>query len=229
MIVCHTGPVEEAEEALRPLREFGPPALDMVGPMPYVALQKLVDDSYPAGMRNYWTGDFLAGLPDEAIEVLARFHLSTPSPMTQILVLPGGGALAQVPDGTMAIGERQAPFNIHITSLWPDPADDDANIAWTRDLSNALKSYTRRVYVNFIGDEGEDRVVAVIWPRMSACGSQAALRPQNRSPATRTSSRRLEQQRRDHGRDSGAGWSVGIGSIEQVPACTSVASHRRRG
>ena len=165
VIVCHTGAPEEAEEALRPLREFGPPALDMVGPMPYVALQKLVDDSYPAGLRNYWTGDFLAGLPDEAIEVLARFHLSTPSPLTQILVLPGGGVLAQVPDGTMAIGERQAPFNIHITSLWPDPADDDANIAWTRDLSHALKSFTTgRVYVNFIGDEGEDRVVAAFGP-----------------------------------------------------------------
>ena len=147
VIVCHTGTPEEAEGALRPLREFGPPAVDMVGPMPYVALQKLVDDSYPAGLRNYWTGDFLAGLPDEAIEVLARFHLSTPSPLTQILLLPGGGVLAQVPDGTMAIGERQAPFNIHITSLWPDPADDEANIAWTRDLSSRAEVVHHRARV----------------------------------------------------------------------------------
>ncbi len=79
----------------------------------------------------------------------------------EILLLPGGGAGARVPDGTMAIGQRDAPFNIHITSLWEDPADDDANIAWTREFSAAIRPFTTgRVYVNFIGDEGEERVVA---------------------------------------------------------------------
>src|SRR5919197_1222845 len=135
--------------ALRALREFGPPAMDMVAPMPYVTLQRLIDDSYPSGMRNYWTGDFLGALPDEAIEVMCRFHLSKPSPLTQILMLPGGGACARVPDGTTALTERGAPFNIHITSLWDDPADDAANIAWTRELSAAMKPFTTgRVYVN---------------------------------------------------------------------------------
>ena len=61
----------------------------------------------------------------------------------------------------MAIGQRRAPFNLHITSLWPDAADDRANIAWTRELSAAMKPFTTgRVYVNFIGDEGQERVVA---------------------------------------------------------------------
>jgi FAD/FMN-containing dehydrogenase len=161
VIVCYAGPVEEGAEALRPLRELGPPALDTVGPMSYLALQQLIDPGYPAGMRNYWTGDFLSGLPDEAIEIMCRSHLSKPSGLTQILTLPGGGESARVPDGTMAIGQRQAPFNIHITSLWPDPAGDDANIAWTRELSAAISPFTTgRVYVNFIGDEGEDRIVA---------------------------------------------------------------------
>jgi FAD/FMN-containing dehydrogenase len=161
VIACYAGPVQEGREALRPLREFGPPALDAVEPMPYVALQRLIDSSYPRGLRNHWTGDFLSGLPDEAIEIMCRYHLSKPSPLTAILLLPGGGASARVPDGTMAIGQRRAPFNIHITSLWPDPADDAANIAWTRELGAALKPFTTgRVYVNFIGDEGRDRVVA---------------------------------------------------------------------
>ena len=165
VILCYAGPPEDGDEALRPLREFGPPALDAVGPMPYVALQRMIDPSYPSGMRNYWTGDFLSGLPDEAIEVLCRFHLSAPSPLTQILTLPGGGAAARVPDGTMAITERQAPFNIHITSLWPEAESDEANIAWTRELSASMKPFTTgRVYVNFIGDEGRDRVVASFGP-----------------------------------------------------------------
>ena len=161
VVLCHAGPVEQGEEALRRLREFGPPALDLVEPMPYVALQKLVDADFPAGLRNYWTGDFLTGLDDEAIEILCRFHRSKPSALSEIFMLPGGGAAARVPDGTMAISERLAPFNLHILSLWEDPADDEANIAWTRELSAAMKPFTTgRVYVNFIGDEGRDRVVA---------------------------------------------------------------------
>jgi FAD/FMN-containing dehydrogenase/pimeloyl-ACP methyl ester carboxylesterase len=161
MIVCHTGSLEEGEDALQRLRGFGPPAVDLVQPMPYVALQRMLDASYPAGMRNYWTGDFLSGLPEAAIEVLCRLHGTRPSPLTQMLVLPGGGAASRVPDGTMAIGQRDAPFNVHITSLWADVRDDAANVAWTRELSAALKPFTTgRVYVNFIGDEGRERVVA---------------------------------------------------------------------
>jgi FAD/FMN-containing dehydrogenase/pimeloyl-ACP methyl ester carboxylesterase len=161
VILCYAGPFDEGEQALRPLREFGPPAVDMVQPMPYVAAQQLVDAGYPSGMRNYWTGDFLSGLPDDAIDVMCRYHLTKPSPLTQILTLPGGGASASVPDGTMAISHRDAPFNIHITSLWPDSAGDAANIAWTRELSAAMKPYTTgRVYLNFLGEEGQDRILA---------------------------------------------------------------------
>ena len=161
VVAAYAGPVDEAEEALRPLREFGPPALDMVEPIPYVVLQQLFDADYPPGMRHYWTGDFLTGLPDEAIDVLCRFHLSKPSPGTEILLLPDGGASARVPAGSMAMEPQDAPFNIHITSMWEDPADDGANIAWTRELSAALKPFTTgRVYVNFIGDEGQERVIA---------------------------------------------------------------------
>ena len=81
--------------------------------------------------------------------------------MTEIFLLPGGGAAARVPDGTMVLAERGAPLNLHILSLWEDPADDEANIAWTRALGAAMKPFaTGRVYVNFIGDEGHDRVVA---------------------------------------------------------------------
>ena len=162
VIVCHAGRARRTPRptCARCARSDRPPPTSS-GPMPYVELQQLIDESYPAGMRNHWTGDFLAGLPDAAIDVLCAFHGTVPSPLTQILLLPGGGAAARVPDGTMAVAERRAPFNVHITSLWADPADDDANVAWTRALGAALKPFTTgRVYVNFIGDEGEERVVA---------------------------------------------------------------------
>ena len=161
VIVCYAGPPEDGEEALRPLREFGPPALDMAQPMSYTQLQQLIEDGYPHGIRNYWTGDFLTGLPEEAIRVMCRYHLTKPSPLTQILILPGGGAPARVPDGAMAIGQRGAPFNIHLTSLWPDPADDEENIAWTREFAAEMKPFTTgHAYLNFLGEEGEERVAA---------------------------------------------------------------------
>ena len=80
----------------------------------------------------------------------------------------------------MALDQRAAPFNLHITSLWADPADDEANIAWTRALSAAIKPFaTGRVYVNFIGDEGEERVVASFGARglRAPAGDQGPLRP----------------------------------------------------
>jgi FAD/FMN-containing dehydrogenase len=169
VVVCYAGPAADGEEALRPLREFGPPAVDLVRPMPYVDLQRLIDPANPKGMRNYWTADFLADLPGKAIETICRNHLSAPSPLSQIILIPGGGALARIPEDRMAFGQRQAPFNIHILSMWADRADDAANIAWTRRFSAAMKPFTTgRVYLNFIGDEGEDRVRAAFGPQVYA-------------------------------------------------------------
>ena len=161
VVACWVGTVEEGEAGLAPLREFGPPAVDLVQPMPYVALQQLIDESYPRGRRHYWTGDFLTGLPEEAIEILCRFHLSRPSPDTGILTLPGVGG-TRAPHASTVLDQPEAPpFNVHIISQWSDAADDEANIAWTRELRAAMKPFTTgRVYVNFIGDEGTDGVVA---------------------------------------------------------------------
>jgi FAD/FMN-containing dehydrogenase len=161
MILCYAGPVDEGEVALRPFREFGPPALDLVEPMPYTAVQQLLDADYPSGLRNYWTGEFLTGLPDEAIDVMVRFHATKPSPLGSFFVLPGGGAAGRVAPGATVLDQRSAAFNFHVTTLWADPADDEANIAWTRELSAAMQPFaTGRVYVNFIGEEGEERVEA---------------------------------------------------------------------
>jgi hypothetical protein len=85
-------------------------------------------------------------------------------------VLAGGGAIARVPDDATALGQRHAPFIVHFLSLWPDPADTDANIAYTRKFSNAMKPFTTgEVYLNFIGDEGAGRIESAFgdkWPRL---------------------------------------------------------------
>lgn len=159
IVVCCTGPVEEAERALAPLREFGPPAVDMVAPMPYVAVQQLLDPPNPKGMRNYWTADFYDELPDDAVDALVARATQPVSPMTQIILVPGGGAVARVDDDATAFGQRRSRWNIHFLSMWPDASDDARNIAYTRELSGALKPWAAgEVYLNFIGDEGPERV-----------------------------------------------------------------------
>ena len=161
VIVCYVGPVEEGEELLRPLREFGPPGVDLVQPMPYVAVQQMLDPASPKGMQNFWTADFLAELPDEAVEVLVEHATRPVSPLTQILLVPMGGALARVDEEAMAFGQRAARWNTHYLSMWPDPATSEENIAYTRAIAGAMKPWTTgRAYLNFIGDEGKDRVEA---------------------------------------------------------------------
>jgi FAD/FMN-containing dehydrogenase len=159
IVVSYAGPVEEGERVLAPLREFGPPAIDLVEPMPYVALQGLIEPGNPHGMHNYWTADFYETLPDEAVDVFVAGATSPVSPLTQILLVPGGGAISRVPDDAMAFGQRHAEWNIHYLSMWPDPADSPTNIEYTRNLSGSMKPYAAGgVYLNFIGDEGQERV-----------------------------------------------------------------------
>jgi FAD/FMN-containing dehydrogenase len=168
-IVCYAGDVKEGEEVLRPLREFGPPGVDLVQPMPYVAIQQLIDPGCPAGMQNYWTADFYDELPNEAVDVLVEHATRPVSPLTQVNLVAGGGAIARVPEDATAFGQRSASWNIHYLSIWPDPADDEPNIAYTRAMATAMKPWsTGRAYLNFIGEEGLGRVEAAFGPEKYA-------------------------------------------------------------
>ena len=168
VICCYAGPADDGPAAYQAIKDLGP-VLDLTGPMPYVALQQLLDPMAPKGMQNYWTADFLAALPDEAIDVLVEKATKPVSTMTQIILVPGGGAIARVPEDASAFGERHAPFNLHFLSMWADPADTEQNIAYTRDIAGAMKPWTSgRVYLNFIGDEGGNRVEAGFGPEKYA-------------------------------------------------------------
>jgi FAD/FMN-containing dehydrogenase len=169
IIVCWVGPVEDGRTALAPLVDRVPPAVDMVQPMPYVALQQLIEPGNPAGMQNYWSGDFFDALPDEAIDVLVEHATAPTSPLSQIIITPGGGAIARVPDEATAFGTRNAAFQAHYLGMWPDPAEGERNIASIRAIATAMKPWTTgTVYLNFLGDEGQDRIAAGFGPEKYA-------------------------------------------------------------
>jgi FAD/FMN-containing dehydrogenase len=169
VVICYAGDPVEGAEVLAPLLEYGPPAINLVQPMPYVAVQRLIDEANPKGMRNYWTADFLAELTDEAVDTLVSHATAPRSPLSQVILVAGGGAIARVPDDATALGQRNAPWNIHYLSMWPDPADDDVNIRHTRSMAQAMKPWsTGRLYLNYIGDEGPGRVEAAYGPEKYA-------------------------------------------------------------
>jgi FAD/FMN-containing dehydrogenase len=133
------------------------PAVDLVGPIPYTQFQCMIDD--PPGLRNYWTGDYLDSLPHAAIDVFVGHSEQMPVPSAaQSILFPWGGAVVR-DDTPMA--QRDAAWVCHPFVLWENEADDERHIAWGRGLSADMKRFASGgVYLNFIGDEGGDRVRA---------------------------------------------------------------------
>ena len=108
-------------------------------------------------------------MPDDAVYTLVA-HAGTPhSPMSQVLLVAGGGAIARVPEDATAFGQRTARFNVHYLSLWTDPAEDEAQVRHTRTMAEAMRPWaTGRVYLNYIGEEGPGRVEAAYGPEKYA-------------------------------------------------------------
>jgi FAD/FMN-containing dehydrogenase len=159
-IICWTGDIEKGPEAIKPLVDLGV-AVNMVEPMPYVALQAMLEPGQPSGVRNYWKADFYPELPDEAIDTLLAAAAEPPSPLSAIIVQPNGGAVQRVPAGATAMGWRSAKWALHILSVWEDPADDEKNIAWTRNIAEKMKPWAQEAaYLNYLMDEGQERVEA---------------------------------------------------------------------
>src|ERR671932_753450 len=166
LLVCYAGPVAEGERLLSPLRAPDLLLDDQLGPMPYVALQSIVENFNPPGMRNYWKSDFLTQLSDDAMNLLVEEYLSVPTPHTHLVVEHMGGAVSRIGEDEMAVSHRDAPYNALIVGMWSEPAEDERAIGWVRRLWEALRPFSSGgVYVNYqMGDEGEDRIRAAYGP-----------------------------------------------------------------
>jgi FAD/FMN-containing dehydrogenase len=150
---------DDGEPYARRLRELEP-AVDLVGPMPYADFQCMIDD--PPGLRNYWTADYLDELSDGAIDVFVSHSKRMPVPSAcQSIMFPWGGQIARVSSADTPMAQRDAMWVSHPFVLWESADDDERHFAWGRGLSADMKRYASGgVYLNFIGDEGQDRVRA---------------------------------------------------------------------
>ncbi|MGH3087229.1 MAG: FAD-binding oxidoreductase [Rubrobacteraceae bacterium] len=155
----YVGEVEEGERALAPLRELGETIADFSGPMPYVEAQKVLDEDYPDGGRYYWKSTNANDLDEEAMERLIAHAEAAPSDHSTIDVWYQGGAMERVAASETAFGERNAPILLGIEANWEEPEDDEANIAWARNVVADMRRFSDGgMYLNFPGfqEEGQE-------------------------------------------------------------------------
>jgi len=151
MGASHCGPVADGERILRPIKELGSPLFDSIQPTSYCDLNSMFDATYPKGMLYYWKSNFLNVLSDELIRMLVEAIERCPSKYTGIMLEHWHGALARVPQDRTAFPHRRDGFNLGLISQWQDPADNQANIAWTREWFTALEPFCSDArYLNYL-------------------------------------------------------------------------------
>jgi FAD/FMN-containing dehydrogenase len=160
IVACHAGPLEEAEKALRPLKEFGSPVADTIAPIPFAVHQSALDGSAPSGRYYYWKSDYLPGVTDASQEVILERTREFPSPESALVVFQLGGAAARMED-VSAAAHRDAAYVLNVAASCIDPAKIDGCKTWARDSWSAMRPHsTGGAYVNFLTeDEGDDRTL----------------------------------------------------------------------
>ncbi len=156
---CYVGSHHEGERALSPIVEFGSPVETRLATVPYLEIQSGGDALFPRGRRYYWKAQFLREISAGTIDALLDTYARAPNTSSLLVLQHVGGAIARVPVSNSPYGNRDAAFDCFPVAIWDDPADDEANMHWARELWGAVRPYsTGGVYANNLGEEGEDRV-----------------------------------------------------------------------
>jgi FAD/FMN-containing dehydrogenase len=159
LAACWNGDIAAGEKALQPLRSFGNKIADIIGPMPYVAWQTVLDPLLTPGQRNYWKSHEFLEVSDGLIDVLLAAAGRLPDPQTELAFAQLGGAIRRVKNDATAYSHREANYLINVHGRWADPASDAKCVAWARELFQACAPFaTGAVYVNFLTQDEEERV-----------------------------------------------------------------------
>lgn len=164
----HCGPLEQGAAVLQAVKAFGPPVMDMMGPMPYAALNGMIDPAFPKGARNYWKAQFLTDLSDAAIETLIAGFQECPSPMSNIIIEHFHGAASRVPVTATACTMRVTGFNVVIASQWMGSEETERGIKWARETFASLTPYLAPTrYVNYLEDDAPDPAAVAYGPNLA--------------------------------------------------------------
>jgi FAD/FMN-containing dehydrogenase len=161
IVPVYAGAPEKGEKLVAAARKFGPPVVDQIGPMPYLAVQQMFDPAFPPGRYNYWKSSLAPRITDALIEAVVEHMARVPSPHSAIMLEHYHGAYARTRPAETAYPHRTSTYDVVIIANWTEPAHNERNIAWARNLFEAVQpQISDGVYVNFLGDEGAERVHA---------------------------------------------------------------------
>ena len=164
----HCGPLQQGAADFQSLKAYGPPILDMMGPIPYTALNGMLDPAFPKGALSYWKAQFLTALSDEAIRTLIAGYEACPSPMSHIIIEHLHGAASRIPVAATACTMRLSGFNVIIASQWARPEESEAGFKWARDTFAALTPYLAPTrYVNYLEDDASDAAAVAYGPNLA--------------------------------------------------------------
>ena len=168
LILVWAGEPSEGARAMSPLRQIGSPLADVVRPMPYVALQSMLDGGAPHGLHYYWKSHRLPAFGDDVIDVMMERLECITSPLSQLSGWAVGGAVNRAPASATAVGDRGTGFEVNVVAAWP-PSDSEGHrhVTWARDGWNALRPYSTGVYANFLSDEGPEGVERAYGDRLA--------------------------------------------------------------
>jgi FAD/FMN-containing dehydrogenase len=167
IVGCHCGPLADGAVALRSLKSFGPPVVDMIGPLPYATLNTMIDPAFPKGAFNYWKAQFVTDLTDDAIRALIAAYEQCPSPMSHIIIEHFHGAATRIPVASTASTLRTAGFNVVIASQWREARETERGISWARDTFASLTPYLAATrYVNYLEDDAPDPAAVAYGPNL---------------------------------------------------------------
>ena len=158
VVCCYAGPVEQGEKVLRPLKNFRAPVLDLCEPKPFVDHQAMFDPSFPHGRWYYLRSCDVAELTDDVIDITVEHALRISSPLTAFPIWHLGGQMARVGANETAFNARSAGHTFNISGITETAEGFDAEREWVRDFWSALQPYHTSVYVNFLMDEGDERI-----------------------------------------------------------------------
>ena len=155
MVSVWNGPFDEGERYLRPVREFGPPVADELQIMPYAGIQTALDPMLPPGLRYYLKGSLITDVTGDLISTLIEHYGRAASPTSFLLLQQLGNAANRVDPADTAFGHRHARWDLVIAAAWTDPADDEANVRWVREVHDATEPFGLGVYVNSLIDDDQ--------------------------------------------------------------------------
>jgi FAD/FMN-containing dehydrogenase len=164
ILACHCGPVEQGEEAIVPIKQFGSPVMDAMGPMPYAALNSMIDGGFPKGALNYWKSNFLKELSDALVDTIAESFARCPALMSGIVIDHVHGAATRASVESTAFPHRAESYNLLMLTQWADPAETEPSIAWTRESYAAMEPFLAAGrYVNYMDRDDSGAQVAMAY------------------------------------------------------------------